>query len=292
MNLLRLFESIPDKVTAVAFLQNKGIIHAVRLCDNGHAMRLSLSDKEDRWRCYLKDCRKDIPLRKGTWLEGSKLPYRTIILFIYCWSYELSSVSFCERELEINHNAVVDYNNYLREVCAWTLIQNPVIPIGGPGMVVEIDESMFSRRKNNVGRVLAAQWVFGGICRQTSECFLYAVSDRSANTLLPIIQTCVRPGTTIMSDLWAAYNGMQNLPQYTHLTVNHSIQFINPVNGANTQKIESTWNQAKQRNKRHSGTARQMIDSYLCEFLWRKRVGARNSFDEILTDISMFWPPN
>ena len=54
---------------------------------------------------------------------------------------------------------------YMREVCADNLIKNPVI-IGGPGMSVEIDESSFSKRKYNRGRVLLNTWVFGDICRE------------------------------------------------------------------------------------------------------------------------------
>ena len=63
--------------------------------------------------------------------------------------------------------------------------------------------------------------------------------------------------------------------------------------GAHTQTIERTWRSAKKRNKKQSGTHRQMLDSYLCEFLWRsdvKRRGA-DAFEEIITTIKEYIPP-
>ena len=66
---------------------------------------------------------------------------------------------------------------------------------------------------------------------------MYAVPDRSAATLLSIIQNSIRPGTTIMSDLWRAYGGIPALQGmgFQHLTVNHS---VDPQTGAHTQNVE------------------------------------------------------
>lgn len=292
MNFLRLSALVHDKQSSFQFLQHHGIVHPARHCANNHVMTLSLTDRQDRWRCRQGTCQEDIPVRKGTWMQGSRLTYRQVILFVYCWSKELTSISFCESELEISESTVIDWNNYLREVCANTLIINPVI-IGGPNSTVEIDESLFTRRKNEVGRVLPQQWVFGGICRETGECFMFTVPDRTAATLMPIITANILPGTTVISDQWRAYNAIGTLPGLNHLTVNHSVNFVDPTTGANTQKIERSWKAAKERNKRHNGTHRHMLDSYMCEYMWRNRIKVRqqNAFDTILQDIAVFWPP-
>ena len=72
--------------------------------------------------------------------------------------------------------------------------------IGGPGHVVEIDESAFVWRKHNVGRVVNTQWVFGGLDMEPKDGFLVAVDRRNADTLLPVLQEYVITGSTIVSD--------------------------------------------------------------------------------------------
>ena len=64
-------------------------------------MALYLREKGDRWRCALRGCRTEVGLRKDTWIDNANLPFRKVVLFIYCWSKELTSIGFCKRELDI-----------------------------------------------------------------------------------------------------------------------------------------------------------------------------------------------
>ena len=70
-------------------------------------------------------------------------------------------------------------------------------PIGGPGKVVEIDESKFGKTKLHRGRVVNGQWVFGGICRETQEVFLVPLPDnkRDRATLEPLILSHIQSWT-------------------------------------------------------------------------------------------------
>jgi len=139
---------------------------------------------------------------------------------------------------------VVDWSSYCREVLIFLTIKTSQV-IGGPNIVVEIDEAKFGKRKHNVGRIVQGQWVFGGIERDNPEkCFLVPVPDRKSNTLISRIEEYIRPGSIRMSDCWKAYNLIDNA-RFLHLQVNHTYNFIDPETGAHTQNIERMWREVR-----------------------------------------------
>ena len=48
-------------------------------------------------------------------------------------------------EAEIDVRSACDIYQWLREVCSTKLLQTPII-LGGPGVIVEIDESLFRHK--------------------------------------------------------------------------------------------------------------------------------------------------
>ncbi|KAK3873925.1 hypothetical protein Pcinc_021103 [Petrolisthes cinctipes] len=145
----------------------------------------------------------------------------------------------------LSDHSICDWASFCREVLVEWCVKREG-KIGGPGKIVEIDESKFGRRKYNVGRLVEGQWVFGGICRQTRAVFLVPVEKRDRETLLNVIKERVEPGTTIISDCWRAYNCLEE-EGYRHLTVNHSINFVDPNTHAHTNTIERLWREAKRK---------------------------------------------
>ena len=81
----------------------------------------------------------------------------------------------------------------------------------------------------------------------------------------------ILPGTRVMSDMWKACDCLKD-EGYTHLTVNHILNFVDPDTGAHTQRIENTWWGIK-RSMPRTGTSKDLFESYLQEWLWRQHYG-------------------
>ena len=135
-----------------------------------------------------------------------------------------------------------------------------------------------------------------GMCdtsRRPSLGFMQVVQSRDANTLLPIIQAHIHPGTVIYSDSWRAYSNVQSLAGVVqHHTVNHSLHFVDPATGVHTQNTESYWQRVKTKLKRMRGCHKNQFSSYLDEFMWRERYGQTidDVINNIFRDMSIWYP--
>ena len=138
-------------------------------------------------------------------------------------------------------------------------------------------------------------WVFGmcDVSQTPGLGVMCIVPNRTATTLLPVMQRHLHSGRIVHSDHWAAYSRVQQLPSVsTHNTVNHSLHFVDPVTGVHTQNVESYWNRVKGKFKRMKGVHEEMLSSYLDEFMWRERHGwtASAALTSLFRDISLWYP--
>ena len=137
--------------------------------------------------------------------------------------------------------------------------------------------------------MLQQVWVFGGVERRTRRCFFEIVADRREATLLEIIKRHIRPGTTIVSDMHRSYFNLGH-HGFNHLTVNHSLNFVDQETGANTQMIEALWGVLKRFLRGLGRNLGPHLEEYISEFLYRRKYDKR-VFEQILVDIAKYNPP-
>ena len=260
-------------------------------CHNALSWTRRASSRDGyEWRCSKRGCNGAASMRQKSWFSGSRLSIEKILALTYAWAHKFTTTQAVhETTLDdetTSTETVIDWYNYCREVCADRIMNHHAGPIGGPGTTVEIDESKFGKMKYHRGRQIEGKWVFGGLCRESKACFLVPVERRDKETLLPIIRAQILPGTRVMSDLWRSYDCLKD-EGYEHLTVNHSLNFVDPNTGAHTRGIENTWWGVK-RSYPRTGTSKELFESYLQEFMWRKHYG-ENPFGNILKHIATLY---
>lgn len=156
-------------------------------------------------------------------------------------------------------------------------------------MIVELDEAKVGKRKYNKGRILRGQWMFGGIERNTKKAFILPVPNRRTETLLPLIEQYVAPGTVIHTDCWRAYDVLRQHENYTHKTVNHSQNFVDPASGVHTQNIERLWREMRANIPRY-GTREYHYEHYLAEFMFKRYYDYDERIDAYFTIMSKMYP--
>ena len=111
--------------------------------------------------------------------------------------------------------------------------------------------------------------MFGGIERGTGKSFFVPVDTHDADTLLRIIRKRIEPGTTIVSNCWKAYRSLGEAG-FEHLTVNHSIEFVDARTGTHTNTIECQWREVRCRVPRF-GVRKKHFEGYLAEYLFKAK---------------------
>ena len=249
------------------------------------------------WKCQNTKCKihkNTVSVRNGSFFANSNLSLAKWVHLIYLWSIQTSNQQ-AHAQTGVSKQSITNAYACLREICDRYLLKNP-IRLGGPGVIVQIDESCFSHKpKHHRGRAPEHPiWVFGIVdtSYQPAVGYMEIVEKRDAETLLPIIQAVVDRKSIIHSDEWKAYSSLQR-SGYQHSTVNHSLNFVEPVTGVHTQNIESYWNVKKAYIKKMWGCHRNMLHWYLQEFMWRDRFARNNNcFNNICLHITHFYPFN
>ena len=291
-NLADLLQTIGGNVESLAtkYAIQLGLFRSQIVCPyhTSHQLELQTPPLSTRlgFRCTRNKCH--LSHRTTSILHKMRLSAYKALQILFLWSQNTRLAEICYK-LHVSRPTAQKLCDRIRRACTWKIDYNSTNKMGGLGYTVEIDESMlFSRHQRRGRRMQSSVWVFGAVCRETGDLFLQIVTDRTKETLIPIIRQHIELGTTIISDCWKPYRCLKQ-QGYRHLTVNHSKTFLNRASGAHTNTIEGVWRWLKH-SLPTSGIKKSRIDAYIKSFQWQRIYGRRlNSFITVVDHVRQFY---
>lgn len=239
-----------------------------------------------RFRC--KGCKIYRSPLANTFFENVKLPLLTVMQLLVMWFFRIP-VTQAKIHAQIHRQTATDFYSFCREVCA-VAHGHDEQQIGGPGDVVECDETHLFTPKYHRGRPLERSlWVFGGISRTTRKRFVVQIRAKDRDTLFRLMQKHIAQKSWVFTDEWRAYLTCESLGFAGHANVNHSRRFVNrrrvlirgakprlgrPIVGRryvrvkiHTNTCERSWRYLKTylRNVRRVD----MVQNHIAEYLYR-----------------------
>ncbi len=223
-------------------------------------------------RCSWSKCRFEESIYNRTIFEEARIEYVTILKIIRYWFSKVPNSSIAEL-LGIDPQCVTSYLKKASKMVE-TKYYNSLQMIGGPGIVVEVDESKFGKRKYHRGHRVDGCWVLGMVERTNERRLVcVVVPNRTSQELILTMKKYIHPESIIYSDCWRGYS-LVNTHFSDHLTVNHSVSFVDFISGVHTNTIEGNWVGLKQGVPVQNRTKNRIV-LYLLRYMFK-----RNSIDD------------
>jgi hypothetical protein len=141
-----------------------------------------------------RPCNFSVSILANTVFAHKKVPLNQILMLLWAFSMELGWLATLQLS-GVSVQTASRWLSHLRQMVTQMLVDSDDCRIGGPGIVVQIDESKFGKRKvaaNRRGHRVDGAWVFGGVEKGgntfgNNKFFCTVVEDSTAETLLPLI---------------------------------------------------------------------------------------------------------
>ena len=244
------------------------------MCCGTHMRLCERAASPDRYEYRCTTCKAQRSIRLNSWTRGSHLSLRKLAMLLACW-IDGRAVHIAAEDCGVNRLTVLSYYAEFRRVAGERYHKDIAMnPLGGPGIILQVDESYFGKPKYNIGKAWALPplWVFGIVDTHSRRVMLEAVEDRSSGTLVPMIDSTSAPGSRVWSDQWKGYSGLDDAG-LDHDTVNHSVNFVSE-DGVHTQMIESTWAAVKGFLRGRHIKARSTVMEHVHEWCFRRNLGS------------------
>lgn len=255
----------------------------------------------DRWEC--SRCGRQFGLFTRSWLNRTRFELPEILELLYWFELGLTDHDISEH-LKVEYRRAHRFLMTVREAIA--SYENRTIQVLEG--TVEVDESYFGaqfknrrrsererlRKEGKVKRGRGAkdlqQPVFGLYERADGIVYVEPVDDVSKETLQDILQGRVTVTSTIHSDTWKSYQGLQNTFE-DHQTIKHRAnEYVR--NEVTINGIEGFWAFAEEELRQHHGIGSRHFVYYLKEkeFRWNYGFLNQEAFVDKLIEILAYQP--
>jgi transposase-like protein len=181
-------DAFQSESAAFDYLMSEGVFEKPS-CDCGQECVRRANTFE--YRC--RPCNYSVTIFKHTLFSGSRLPLNQALMLLWAFSMGLGFTT-TQQLSGVARQTASRWLAHIRQMVTEMIVQTDC-RIGGEGIVVQIDESKFGKRKvagNRRGHRVDGAWVFGGVEKGGNEFgnnkfFCTVVEDRTAETLLPLI---------------------------------------------------------------------------------------------------------
>ncbi|MCX6120404.1 MAG: IS1595 family transposase [Ignavibacteriales bacterium] len=185
-------------------------------------------------------CKKPFSVKVGTIFEDSALPLQKWFHAMFVVSAHKKGISSCQLAKDIS----------VRQATAWHMLHRIRLtmttgsfekPLGG---IVEVDETFIGGTRHGYGKGFNPEKspVFGMVERG-GNARIETIPNVKAETIKPIIRKGVTPDSTLMTDNYTAYKGLDKEFK-DHKVINHSAhKYVDGIIHTNT--IEGFWSLLK-----------------------------------------------
>jgi transposase len=250
MNLSELVKIASSEEKAEEFLRSRGILKTFENCPFCKSESIG-KVRRNFYKCY--GCRREWSIRRGSILEGIKIPLSKFILAIKLFILEVP-VNKAYKELGISYNTAHKIYQMIRKAIY-----------------------DFVSREDEVLKGAMDKIPVFGILERNGKVKVEIVEDVSAETILRETIKKVKRGSIIYTDQFRSYDGLV-IYGFRHERIDKSVRFSNGrvyING-----IEGFWSYAKERLLKFHGVSRENFVYYLKELEFR--YNNRKNLEEVL----------
>jgi transposase len=278
MNLIELQQYTISEEKSEEYLNAQGILQRFDHCPYCGNTRIGRV-RRGKYKCY--GCRKEWGPRRGSILEGLRVPLVRVLIAIKLFELD-TSVREAAHQLGLSYNTVYDLFDLFRQSIVRT-DSDTSFTLSGE---IEMDESYFGgRRKGNRGHGAAGKIPVFGILERGGKVRVEVVQNVTGETLLTMAIKKVKRGSLIYTDKFRSYNGLISYG-FRHLRIDHGKRFVNGkvyING-----IEGFWSFAKERLMKYHGVNPNKFPLYLKELEFRYNHRHHDLYDHLVKCISEY----